>query len=220
MIRVKLELQSLTDDEIIDRLRRVGGKLEGNATFPALPVAFDALTDDADNIEELIGQRDGLLQQAQQITLQIASARAKGEADLNAEASYVEQIINKIVPPATSIDPLVAAAKAQSAGMDVQDTPATVGEMPKITGLFATLGDEDGEIDLAWNKVPRGLKSYLVEKTTDPAGASGWAFSSVETRSKCSLPGLVQGTRYWFRVAAVGSAGQGPWSEAATKVAR
>jgi len=37
--------------------------------------------------------------------------------------------------------------------------------------------------------------------------------------SSATVPGLTSGTRYWFRVAGVGTAGQGAWSDPATKVA-
>jgi hypothetical protein len=39
------------------------------------------------------------------------------------------------------------------------------------------------------------------------------------TKSKATVTGLTSGTRYWFRVAAIGSAGQGPWSDPATAIA-
>lgn len=219
MIKVKMELQKRTDSQVIDLLELVATKIEGNATFPAPPVAPDTLTDDADAIEALIDQRDALLLQAQQVTLQIRAARDKGEADLNATANYVEGIINKIVPPATSVDPVVAAAQALSAGLDVADGSSPVGPMPKVTGLTATQGDEDGEVDLQWASIRRGLQNYEGSQTEDPTGQTGWEHSFIASKSKTSVPGLVSGKRYWFRVRAIGAEGPGPWSDPASKVA-
>ena len=39
------------------------------------------------------------------------------------------------------------------------------------------------------------------------------------TKSKATVSGLATGTKYWFRVRAIGAAGPGPWSDPATKVA-
>jgi hypothetical protein len=52
-----------------------------------------------------------------------------------------------------------------------------------------------------------------------PAGQTGWRHAFVVTKSSASVPGLVSGKRHWFRVAALGAAGQGPWSDPATKTA-
>ena len=117
------------------------------------------------------------------------------------------------------IDPAWRKARIVGAGMEPADEPTPVGPMPKIAGLVATQGDGDGMIDLHWNPVKRGLKSYIVERTSDPAGQTGWGNADVVTKSSAVISGLVSGTRYWFRARAIGSAGPGPWSDAATKVA-
>lgn len=219
MIKIKLELQKLADEEVVGRLTLVAGKLAGNATFPEVPVPSDTLTADASAMSDLLSQRQALLEQAQQLTLQIRTARNKAEADLNQDAGYVEGVINKIVPPATSVDPVVAAEKARSAGMDVAAERTPVGPMPKIDGLTVTQGDSDGELDLTWNPIKRGLNSYEGELTEDVAGQTGWEHSFTAGRSKTEVTGLTSGKRYWFRVRAHGAAGPGPWSEPATKVA-
>ena|GEM_PF-7025937 len=36
--------------------------------------------------------------------------------------------------------------------------------MPKVELLAATQDDEDGEVDLQWNPVKRGLKNYVIKK--------------------------------------------------------
>ena len=155
----------------------------------------------------------------QQLTLQIRTARDKCESDLNLDAAYVEQVINTLVPPATAIDPVVAATKAQSAGMDVVGAPTPVGPMPKVEGLKATQGDADGSIDLQWGPIKRGLKNYIIEMTADPTGQTGWHMVATPTKSSHTMAGLVSGTRHWFRVSANGAAGPGPASDPTTKVA-
>jgi hypothetical protein len=84
--------------------------------------------------------------------------------------------------------------------------------------LHATVGDQPGEMDLAWDTVS-GARSYVIEMTTDPNTAGSWKQAGVSTKSKMTISDLASGTRYSFRVAAVGTSGQGPWSGLATKIA-
>ena len=104
--------------------------------------------------------------------------------------------------------------------MGVAADPGTpVGPMPKVEGLTASAGDADGEIDLHWNSIRRGLQNYRIELSEDPAGQTGWRFAANSRKSSATLDGLTSGKRYWFRVTAEGAAGPGPASNAATKVA-
>ena len=219
MIKIKLQLQKLTDVELVEYTKLVGLKLTTNANFSTPPVVAATLTTDATSLDSLLQSRMSLESQVQQLTLQIRTAREKCESDLNLDAAYVEQIINTPVPPAVIVDPVVAASKAQSAGMDVASAATPVGPMPKVEGLKTTQGDSNGEIDLAWNPIKRGLNNYLVEATDDVTGQTGWHNIATPTKSSATATGLTSGHRYWFRVAANGTAGPGPWSEPNTKVA-
>ena len=63
------------------------------------------------------------------------------------------------------------------------------------------------------------IDAIIVQKSPDPISPTSWQQASVVTKSKTTVSGLTSGTKYWFRVAAVGTAGQGPWSDPATKLA-
>ena len=66
-----------------------------------------------------------------------------------------------------------------------------------------------------------GAIAYVPQYTTDPlTNVSVWTNCPPCTKSKCTVPNLVAGTRYWFRIAAVSAAGQSPWSDPATKMAQ
>src|SRR5918912_1221168 len=73
--------------------------------------------------------------------------------------------------------------------------------------LSASAGDRDGEMDLRWDKVERA-RSYVIEFSPDPPTPTSWTHGAVSTKSQFTLGGLTSGTRYWFRVAAVGPLGQ------------
>ena len=86
------------------------------------------------------------------------------------------------------------------------------------TALSVTEGDHAAELDLSYDRVS-GAKSYVIEQSPDPPTATSWVHATVSTKSSVTISGLVSGTRYWFRVAAVTSAGQTGWSDPATKIA-
>jgi len=104
-----------------------------------------------------------------------------------------------------------------SSGMDVQKDKSPTTLPDKITSVNATAGDNAGEIDLSWDK-SYNAKSYVVEIAVNGTVLE-WKQSQITTRSKAELTGLITGTAYQLRVAAVGAAGQGPWSDPVLKVA-
>ncbi len=84
--------------------------------------------------------------------------------------------------------------------------------------MDVTIGNHEGELDLSWDAVS-GARSYLIQKRTDPNTPSSWTHAGTSTKSSITISGLTSGTRYWFRVSAVGAAGQSGWSDPATKIA-
>ena len=214
MIKVKTDLSRLTDEEFIAKVDLIVNSMTGNANFTTPNPALSLLATGVYEMNVLINERNDLDQQSQTKTVAIRNKRNLVANFVTNEAGYVQGIANASTDPNNPPEQIVV-----SAGMEPEDARSPVGSMPKIVGLFATQGDADGEIDLHWNPIKRGLNSYVIEYTTDPAGQTGWGHTKVCTASKITLTGLTSATRYWFRVAAVGAAGQGPWSDAATKVA-
>jgi hypothetical protein len=47
------------------------------------------------------------------------------------------------------------------------------------------------------------------------AGEGGWTEAAMPSACKAVARGLESGKKYWFRVAAIGTAGQSPWSDPA-----
>ncbi len=106
-------------------------------------------------------------------------------------------------------------AKIQSAGMQVQAGKQPPAPMPKVEDLSATGGDLTGECDLN-HKPVKNKKSYIVQVSPDPITSTSWTQVGLPTKSTFTVTGLNSGDKYWFRVAAVGSLGAGPWSDPAT----
>jgi hypothetical protein len=164
-------------------------------------------------MNQMLAERDALLQQAQTLTLNIRAGRTALEKSLNTESIYVDGIVAELPTDEQ-------AGAITSAGMAVAGVNSTpVGPMPKVEGLTATAGDSEGVVDLSWNAIRRGLQNFLVELSEDPTGQSGWHFALNSRKSSAAATGLKSGQRYWFRVTAEGAAGPGPASIPATKVA-
>jgi len=206
MAKVKLDLRSLTIPAKIQFASQVVTALTGNANFTTPVPALTAITSKAGALETSYNDALAARQTAQQATTVQNTAERDLELALTQLAAYVEN--------ASAGD----AAKIQSAGMDVRAAGAPVGALPAPLGLVALVGDMDGELDLDWDSV-RGATSYVVQKSPDPITSTSWQQAIVVTKSKGTATGLASGTKYWFRVAAVGAAGQGAWSDPATKVA-
>ena len=89
-----------------------------------------------------------------------------------------------------------------------------VGELPQVQNLSLTEGDNPGELDGHHDPV-NGAGSYLIQKSI--ATDDNWTFAATSTSSSFTLTGLGSGVKVWVRVAAVGSAGTGPFSDPAFK---
>ena len=89
--------------------------------------------------------------------------------------------------------------------------------MTAALDFLATSGDNAGEIDLTWSAV-RGSRSYVTQYREDVPGTA-WITGPLGTRSRATVENLQTAKTYVFRVVAVGTAGQGPWSDESTKLA-
>jgi len=84
--------------------------------------------------------------------------------------------------------------------------------------LFAVSeGDIEGEIDLQWDPVT-DARFYIIQISIY-SGNLNWVQFDIITKSSYTLSGLKSKKRYCFRVCAVNSGGNGPWSEIICKVA-
>lgn len=206
MSKVKLELSKKTAAQKIDFGKTVVTKMTGNATFatpnPPLASITTAITNLSAATAEVVAARKTV-----EVKM-IAAALAESTLDslLTQEGNYVENISNG------------DEAKILSAGMDVKREASSTSMPNKVASVNATIGDNAGEIDLSWDKI-EGAKSYVVETALSSMDPLEWKHMVVSTRSKAEVNTLKSGASYHLRVAAVGSIGQGPWSDPVVKVA-
>lgn len=206
MAKVKLNLKGLSIPEKIARARQIVAAMTGNDNFPAPQPSLAQVTGGTNQLEAAYN--------AAQAARQEAKART---AALNEQEEAVDLLLTQLAGHVESVggdnEQII-----QSAGMDIRSAPTSTGTPAVPVSLNATQGDMEGEIDLSWDKVERA-RSYLIEQSADPITSTSWAHAAVSTKSQVTIDDLQSGTRYWFRVAAVGPQGQSGWSNPASKIA-
>jgi hypothetical protein len=106
-----------------------------------------------------------------------------------------------------------------SAGMETKRRKTPSGIPAQVTGLEAMIGVLTGQINLNWLTVA-GKLIYLVYMKVDGQTDSQYVLVATPSKSKATIGGLTAGTRYWFKVEAVGSGNKvGAFSDPATNVA-
>ena len=205
--KVKLLLDRKSVPEKITFTRTVVTQSTGNENLPATttpPLA--SLAAAADLVEADFLAAESARQVSQAATAKLNNSEIALDGLLTQYANFVEN--------ATERDE----AKILSTGLPVRAPSTPIGDLSQVTDLTVSAGDDAGELDAQWDPV-RGAKTYRIETSPDPITATSWTLADIVTRSKTTLSGLTSGTKYWVRVAAIGAAGQGPWSDPATKVA-
>jgi hypothetical protein len=206
MARIRLNLRNLTVTEKVTKGRHIVKSLTNNANFPNPHPPLTDVTGFVDDLQKAFEQvQVTKSEMASRVSTQ-DNAETKLDQALTQLAGYIESIAGKD-------DTLIA-----SAGMETRSSPSAPSVPAVPQALSASAGEHEGVIDLVWKPVSNA-KSYTIESSTDPAEAATWTHMGIATSGSKAISSLKSGTRYWFRVAAVGAGGQSGWSEHATKVA-
>jgi hypothetical protein len=208
-MKIKLNFRQLSINEKIAKAKQIAAAVESNDVEFKNPSPPLTLIKNAINELETAAKET---QEARQVAKTKTSAQNQKEDTLD---KLISQLSGYVESVAGDNEELV-----RSAGMDTRATAGgSGGAVPAVPpALSATRGDHEGEIDCAWDTVSGG-RSYVIEVSPDPPTATSWRHSSVSTKSRNTTGNLTPGTRYWFRVAAVGTAGQSGWSDPAVCIA-
>jgi hypothetical protein len=216
--RVSLRLSERSVSDKIETSKNIVSSMNGNNKFTNPSPALAAITSATINLENAyIAAIDG----GKSKTAFMHQQEAILDNLLLQLSNYVE---------ATANAALAAGGDAQavilSAGMDFKRAK-NVAPLPLApTGLTATSALE-GEVELKWKSV-KYARSYIVEISSDVSAIQGgtpnpnvftpianarlfiaWLFVDTVTKVKCTVPNLSSGTKYAFRVYALGTAGKG-----------
>ena len=203
--QVKIGLKRKPNTVIIDKAKALVTAIDGNPNFPTpnpTLVNFQAAIDLAE--ASLNARIVGETEQAARV--------AKENEDVRALYGRIVALANHVQDVSGGDE-----QKILSAGFAVRDQPSSPQPLAVVLDFLATAGDDAGEIDLTWSPV-KYARGYQVEcKLHNDAGV--WAPVKFGTKSKMTVTGLTSGTTYAFRMRAVGSAGEGPWSDESVKLA-
>jgi hypothetical protein len=202
--RVKQSLDKLSITDLVAHGQKVSKKLGGDTRFDSLDSDASKLDKAVADLEKLNTDYDLAVKDCSHKLLLRDNKRGEVEALLTVLGSGVEHLSEG------STEFVVAS------GFDVQAPRKTVGPLPAPQNLVALMADLEGQIRLRWNRV-KGAKSYVIEYTPD--GSNNWTHAGVTTKASFNLSGLESGKRYRIRVRAIGTAGPGPWSDEAVKMA-
>jgi len=199
MSYAKLGLDVLTVPAKIQYGRRLAAGITSNPNFPTPNPNAAALTAATDQLETAFND-------AQAARL-IAKTKTALQDEQNAALDLLVAQLASYVDNASGGD----AVKIESAGFAVRATPAPIGELPAPTDLQVLPSEHSGSADVSCKPV-HGAKTYLYERAAD-AATLDWKPIGASTKRAGMFNSMVSGQKYWFRMAAVGAAGQSAWSD-------
>jgi len=205
MAKVKLNLFILTDEQLIQRATDIKTALTGNASFTTPVPALTAVGTLITTAQAKLTSFNTTQAAAKQATTDKNVALDALRAALAQWGDYVQLTSGG------------DASKIQSTTMEVQSarTPSVL--PAQVQNLSLTASDDPGKLDLQWDPLPNA-RSYEIQVSPDPVTATSWVMKPSVTKSKAVAAGLTSGARMWAQVRAANSAGQGAWSDPATKI--
>jgi hypothetical protein len=197
--KVKLGLNGLNVPAKVQFASEVVIKMTGNPNFttpnPALPDVTTGYTDLQTAYNDA--------QQARLTAVDKTNTQNSKEADLDQLlaqlGTYVENQSNG------------DANIIMSSGMKIAATP-TPAPVPDQVIIQTVTNNSSGKLYMKWKKV-QYAKTYVVQQSTDINNPTKWQQLSIVTKTTYQVKNLTSGQKYWFRVQAIGTAGDGPWSD-------
>jgi fibronectin type III domain protein len=206
MARIKLNIRDLSVPDKVARGRQIVSAMTNNTNFSTPHPSLSDVTASLATLEQTHTSLQTAKATVKAKATALTDAEAKAERILSQLAAYVESI-------AGSDETIIT-----SAGLETKMSRSAPTVLSPPQGLSTAVGDHDKKIDLSWKKVAKA-KSYTIQFSPDPPTAETWVHAAITTASSATIENLTSGTRYWFRVAAVGAMGQSGWSEPATRIA-
>lgn len=205
MATVKLDLDNKNDTDIHIFAENHSEAINANPNFPTPSpdaAAFDgAAAAYKAKLNEIAAAETALVT----LRTQKTTLREALERNLTLRGKYVDGAADG------------DAAKILSAGFEVKSngTPTTSLERPG--NVTATIGTDEGMVNVSCNAVKKA-KSYVIEyrRYSQTEAPGPWSQGKISTRSTAVVTGLASGTKYAFRVRALGPNDlESPWSDEA-----
>ncbi len=202
--RVALKLSKLTVAQKAAQMSSLADAYDANpALFPSPPVTSAALRTGAASLLAKEKSAKDARQASMVATSERDDAELVADASLTQSADFV-QLVSK--GDATVIT---------KSSLEIKGAPVRMKSPPGAPqNLSATTGAKLGEAKLKYTK-PAGTQTFTVQCTATPTDETSWKTILSTQKTTPLVTGVASG-RMWFRIAASGAQGQGPWSDPAT----
>ncbi len=209
MAQVKQGLDEMNPGEMAQYGENVVAGMTANANFPTAAPPLAEISSAVSAVRTNLTSVEASKAQLSADNANVRASAATLSSLLSGEGNTVQAAADKAERDGLG-DPTQI---IKSANMGVKADAAPIGNLPAPTGLSATDGSADGEINAHCNRV-KGAASYVWETCAGENPIAGaWGGTKVSSASSILLNGYEVGKRVWIHVAAVGAAGQGTWSE-------
>ena len=207
MAQVKVAISKMPVPQKIQYVRQIISSMTGNPNFAAPCPALTVLEEGVDILEQAYKQAKQTRDLAKEQTTIANQKEVALDALVMQEANYVQNV--------TAGDK----AKIESSGFGVRNTAAPIGPLPAPTNVRVVPSEFSGAVTMSWQSV-HGARSYNVQRALDTGHDLEWnTVLSTSRANRVQVNSMASGMRYWFRVAAVGAAGEGPFSDPISKIA-
>jgi hypothetical protein len=206
MAQIKVAIGKMPVPKKIQFVRQIVQEMKKNGKFNSPSPDLATLADAASALESAYNAAQAARANAKEQTSVMNKKVNALETLVMQEASYVQSVSGG------------DKATIESAGFAVRTESTRIGQLEAPSMLKVVTGQTDGTVQISWQKV-HGARAYNIERALDTSHGLDWnnVFSSSKTRALVNS--MQSGLRYWFRVAAIGAAGQGPWSDPVSKIA-
>ncbi len=207
MKKVKLVLEG-KDNEALSTAAKAHGAAADNPAngFTGLTPSKTDFDDGVEDLDSAILARKAAEAVLATKVDEEATARAVVETLMRGRAGFVD---NSAKGDATIIHKAAFEATAEK---------SPVGALPAPENLRAALNGHSGQMRVRGNPV-KGAGSYVTECREHGTTLGPWQQVKVSTSASFTATGLTPGKEYAFRMKAVGSAGDSPWSDEVVKMA-
>lgn len=195
----------LKSTELLAKTQFIIERMTGNPAFPNPVPALSTVSDAAAALSEaLVSALDG---------------GKTATAIKNARHNELRLLVNQLAGHVASVAEGNALA-ILSSGFAVRRPGGPRPEPATPKDLRASITDHVGRVELVWSSLPEAVTYHIQHTTVDPSVETNWKLVSVTTKARMRLTDLPSGQVSYFRVAGIGTAGMGPWSQVASTLVR
>lgn len=201
MSSLKMDISGLNSGELVLKAKNLVEDMTGNANFATPEPALADITAKVEELENWISKASFGDKRAVEYR---DSVKAELVVMLRSLAGYVSSIAkgdgNVIL----------------SSGFEVRKEKTPPQPLARPVDFNIKRTDYEGTVTLDWSPV-KDCHSYRLEVSTQNPETenANWTPLAVTTKSRYDTSNMVFGVYYYYRVKAIGAAGESPWSEIA-----